>query len=245
MGEFEPGDVIVAGYPKSGNTWVQALLAGVLYGLDLELAPDQLVQDLVPDTHRKKCFRRYSSPMFFKSHALPVPAYRRVVYLLRDGRDVMVSYWHHLQAITSHTLDFLELVRSGAGLFPCKWHRHVEKWLDNPFDAQLLIVRYEDLLQDACGQLRRMLEFAGVQRDPADLERAVRKASFSAMQQRERRFGWENSEWPRDKAFVRRGAVGSYLDEMPPQVGEAFMNEAGVLLHDLHYSVQSASLEPV
>jgi hypothetical protein len=235
MTTWNADDVAVVGYPKSGNTWVQNLLAGAVYGLDLDLAPDTLVQDLVPDCHYRQFYKRHLSPLFFKSHSLPKPEYRRVVYLLRDGRDAMVSYRHHLEAMEGHPLDFLNLVTSGKGLFPCKWHEHVQQWLANPYHAEMVIVRYEELKGDALQQLRRILEFAGVQRDLSVLQRAFEKASFAAMQRREKRLGWDNAQWPKDKPFIRRGAVGSFRDEMPPPVLEAFMREAEPLLRELGY----------
>src|SRR5579871_1431411 len=99
ISESRPEDVFIAGYPKSGNTWVQNLLVGVVYGAAPSRVPDTLVQDLVPDVHSRSWYRRYGRLMFFKTHHLPRPEYRRVVYLLRDGRDVMVSYWHHREAL--------------------------------------------------------------------------------------------------------------------------------------------------
>jgi hypothetical protein len=235
MTTLNPDDVAVVGYPKSGNTWVQNLLASAVYGLDLDLSPDSLVQQLVPDSHQKPFYKRHLSPLFFKSHALPKPEYRRVVYLLRDGRDAMVSYRHYLEALEGHPLDFLDLVTSGKGLFPCKWHEHVQQWLANPYHAEMVIVRYEELKGDALQQLRRILDFAGVQRALPVLQRATEKASFAAMQQREKRLGWEGAQWPKDKLFIRRGAIGSFCDEMPRPVLEAFMREAGPLLRELGY----------
>jgi len=235
MTTLNPDDVAVVGYPKSGNTWVQNMLASAIYGLDLDLSPDSLVQDLVPDCHHKQFYKLHLSPLFFKSHALPKPGYRRVVYLLRDGRDVMVSYRHHLEALEGRPLDFLDLVTSGKGLFPCKWHEHVQQWLANPHHADMIIIRYEQLKADALEQLRRILDFAGVQRDLSLLQRATEKASFAAMQQREKRLGWSNAQWPKDKPFVRRGAVGSFIDEMPAPVLEAFLREAGPVLGQLGY----------
>jgi hypothetical protein len=42
--------------------------------------------------------------------------------------------------------------------------------------------------------------------------------------------------WPKDKLFRRRGQVGSYKDEMPPEVLAAFLAEAGQTLHACGYS---------
>src|SRR4029077_15829333 len=145
-------------YPKSGHTWMQYLLTGVVYGLNAEYTPSTLLQSLVPDVHACRYYRRYVEPMYFKSHYLPRPEYRRVVYLLRDGRDVMVSYWHYLRALGQPALDFTAAI-GGAGLFPCKWHEHVEQWMANPFDAEVLLIRYEDLQTDAAGTLARFCAF--------------------------------------------------------------------------------------
>ena len=144
IADTRPTDVFVCSYPRSGVTWFQNLLAGVAFGVDPEFTPDALIQDLVPDVHYKSHYKRYGPSAYFKSHALPQKQYRRVIYLLRDGRDVMVSYHHFLTALQG-PLDFLKLVQ-GVGLSPCQWHEHVEQWLANPHGAEMIVVRYEDLL---------------------------------------------------------------------------------------------------
>ena len=221
--------------PKSGITWFQSLVAGAIYGLDPEQAPDALIQDLVPDVHYKTSFKRYRTPTFFKSHHLPRPEYRRVVYLLRDGRDAMVSYWHHLRALGQANLEFAQLI-GGEGLFPCKWHEHVEQWAANPFAARLLTIRYENLKRDAARELARFCDFVDEPRQPSELQRVAAQCSFEAMRRREQRFGWDNPGWPKDKPFVRRGVAGSYRDEMPPEALALFLTEAGDTLrrHGYH-----------
>jgi hypothetical protein len=235
IGQFAKTDVFIVGYPKSGNTWMQYLVASAFYGMDLQVASDALVQDLAPDVHFKKFFKPYFPVTFFKSHFLPRPDYRRVIYLLRDGRDVMVSYWHYLEGLCGKKMDFLELVQTGEGLFPCKWHEHVASWLANPHGAQMITVRYEDLIKDAAAELRRIGEFAGLPRKTGVLEAAVRSSSFPAMKQREASFAWENPQIPKNKQFVRRGQIGSHRDEMPPAVREAFMKEAGAMMRKTGY----------
>jgi hypothetical protein len=233
--QVAPEDVFVVGYPKSGNTWTQVLLAGALYGLRAELTPDLLIQDLVPDVHYLTHYKRYRTPTFFKSHNLPMPKYRRVIYLLRDGRDAMVSCYHHLCALQAVPPDFLEMVQKGEGLFPCKWHEHVEQWLANPYSAAMMVVRYEEMRHDTVAALRRMCEFAGVERDSETLGEAVNRASFESMREKERTQGWANPAWPKEKPFVRRGEVGSYKEEMPAAVLEAFLQEADETLGKAGY----------
>jgi hypothetical protein len=234
--DTHPGDIFIVGYPKSGNTWMQNLICGAIYGINPAFAEDSLVQDLVPDVHAKSFFRRYREHMFFKSHSLPRPEYRRVIYLLRDGQDVMVSYHHHLQAARRGSIDFLDMVENGTGLFPCHWHEHVQAWSTNPHQAEILTVRYEDLKSDPHAELERICAFAGELRDHDQLRMAAQNSSFSAMRLKEERSGWDAARnWPRERRFVRRGKVGSYRDEMPTEVRVAFLRQARETLEKFGY----------
>jgi len=234
--ETQSDDVFIVGYPKSGNTWMQNLVCGVIYGINPALVEDSLIQDLVPDVHAKAFFRRYRPRMFFKSHSLPRPEYRKVIYLLRDGQDVMVSYHHHLQAARGVAVDFLDMIENGSGLFPCHWQDHVEAWWANPYSAEVLTVRYEDLKTDPCSEMDRICAFAGELREEACLRMAVRNSSFSTMRLKEERWGWDSARnWPRERRFVRRGKVGSYRDEMPAEVRLAFLRRARSTLEKAGY----------
>ncbi|MFV0445599.1 MAG: sulfotransferase domain-containing protein, partial [Planctomycetaceae bacterium] len=97
--QTQPHDIFLCGFPRSGHTWFQNLMAGAVFGFDPEFAHDTLIQDLIPDVHYKTHYKRYGETAYFKSHQLPDRRIRRVVYLLRDGRDAMTSYYHFLQAL--------------------------------------------------------------------------------------------------------------------------------------------------
>ncbi|MGC9504009.1 sulfotransferase domain-containing protein [Baaleninema sp.] len=242
ISEFVPEeDVFVVGYPKSGNSWFQNLITGLVYGVNPAQAPDTIVQDLVPDIHYKRYYRRYSTPMFFKSHFPPNPNYRKVVYLLRDGRDVMVSYYRFLEAMRSRsnqTVDFLNMVKTGEGLFlNYKWHLHVEKWLENPYNSEIITIRYEDMLERPVDELERLCQFLDFEASRDVLEDVTAAASFQSLRKKEEQFGLNNPGWPKDKFFNRRGKAGSYKDEMPPEVLEAFVEEAGDTLKKFGYEV--------
>lgn len=232
---FAEDDVFIVGYPKSGNTWFQNLVAGVIYGIDPEYAPYSLVSDLIPG-HRKRYYRRYRTPMFFKSHYLPRPEYKRVVYLLRDGRDVMVSCFHHLRAVRGKEIDFLKVVQGEERIFPYEtWHEHIERWFSNPYDAEMLVIKYEDLKKDPVNELQRFCIFVDVEREASFLEKIAQKASFEKMRHKETLYGIDNPNWSKDQHFIRRGQVGSYKSEMAPEILEMFLHEAGDTLKSHGY----------
>jgi hypothetical protein len=225
IGETDPNDVFICGYPKSGNTWFQYIVSALVYGADAEFVPDVVVNDLVPDVHFRRYYHRYGRSCFFKTHDLPRVAYRRIVYLMRDGRDAMVSYYHFMAAM-SGPVDFHDMVKNGRGL-PGKWHEHVEAYQANPYGAQMIVIRYEDLKRDTVVQLQRFCNFVGLERSEAQLRHVAETTTFDKMRIKEQRDGWDTTTWPKDKSFfVRRGAVGSFKDEMPTSVLKAFMDDA-------------------
>jgi hypothetical protein len=238
MEQTLPEDIFIAGYPKSGNTWFQNLVSGLVFGVLSDKSPPRLSLDLVPDVHETDLYyQRYQTPTYFKTHHKPLPQYRNVVYLLRDGRDVMVSYWHFLEAMERKKINFLHMVQSGQGLFPCKWHEHVAAWMANPHQARMIVIKYEDLLSEPVKQLERFCAFSGIEADPAFLETISQGASFKQLQKREKNKGEGSENWPKDKLFHRRGVAGSFRDEMPEEVLQAFLSDAKVTLEQNGYDV--------
>ncbi len=226
INKYDPQDVFIAGYPKSGNTWFQLITVGLLYGFNPELVPDSVIQDLVPDMHFKSFYRRYSTPMFFKTHNPPFPEYKKVVYLLRDGRDAVVSYYHHTRDLYRQEIDFVEFVEQ-YNIFSLKWHEHVNVWLSNPYKSEMLVIKYEDLKQNGL----RTLE----QRSKEHLQTVIHETDFEKMRDREKKLGWDDPNWPEDKPFIRRGVVGSYKDEFPKAALDKFLAQSGETLEKCGY----------
>jgi Sulfotransferase domain len=235
---FSVDDVFVTGFGKSGNTWLQNLVAGIFHNLDLANVPDSIIQELVPDVGYKSIYQRFSERMVFKTHETAKPDYRHVVLLIRDARDVMISYLHFdaaLSGVPPEAIDFVDHVQRYAP----GWRNHVEGWLNNPYNAHLITLRYEDLANDCVGQLLRLCSFMGIQRDRQLLESVAQNASFAEMQRREVRFGWDNPRWPRDRRFCRRGIVGSYRDEMPDEALRACLDITSATLLRCGYEIDT------
>ena len=85
-----------------------------------------------------------------------------IIHALRDPMDTCVScYMQNLPSGHSYTSDLADL-----GAFYCKYRElmdHWEKVLPNP----ILSVQYENVVADTEGQARRVVDFLGLEWDPA------------------------------------------------------------------------------
>ncbi len=239
--QTEPQDVFIAGFPKSGNTWMQSLVAGLLYGIDTEYMPDKLAQEIVPDVQARQYYKRFGTINFFKTHHLPQPHYKKVIYLVRDGRDAMVSYYHfHQKQSVNVTLQ--EMVKDGKHVFPDKWHEHVKQWQSNPFNAEIITIRYEDLIYQPLIELKKICSFINIERPDELLKRVIEGNQIDKMRQRVKTTGgMGHKAWQGDKGaeFFRKGKAGSYKTEMPEQLISFFTTEAKQELMHYHYDLNN------
>jgi len=66
ISESSESDVFVVGYPKSGNTWMQHLVASLAYGIRGAGDIGRAVQALVPDVHHARYYQRFGEVTYFK-----------------------------------------------------------------------------------------------------------------------------------------------------------------------------------
>jgi len=229
-----PEDVFIAGYPKSGNTWMQHLITGIVFGMDTKYLPDRLAQEVVPDVHAKKNYKRFKKIKNFKTHFRPKKRYKKVIHLLRDGRDVISSYYHYRKN-EGKNIEIEEMIKKEKGLFPCSWEKHTREWLKNPYDAKIMRVKYESLKSQPMVELKRICSFIGVKRDDNLLKRVQKGCQFNEMKKRYDRYGHDNAEWPEDKDFLRKGKSESYKKEIPKKLLRYFEEKSEKVMKEVGY----------
>lgn len=166
--ELFPDDLFLVSYPKSGRTWLRFLIGNYLSANKLDF-PDSY-QDLITDIDNNPLQAiQVQRPRFITSHGTFTPMYNRVVYIVRDGRDVAVSYYFHLmkfKLITQETSfeDFVRRIFDTVLSGNVTWSDHVNLWLDNA-PAKFLLIKYEELQENTVETLISILEFAGLSVD--------------------------------------------------------------------------------
>ena len=184
----------------------------------------------------------YADHAVVKTHLLPhqmvpddpaIPA----VYLVRDGRDAVVSMAHHRADLVHPGTDYREALRetilAEGGSHFGGWSRHVSRWLERA----CIVIRFEDLIANPIEQVERLrpileLPAPRVERTPSfdDLRRrsyaygSGRQHGFSDEQQRHRR-----------EHFFRRGQSGAWREEMREHEQRLFQSLHGSALLPLGY----------
>lgn len=223
---------IVTEYPKSGASWLCQMLSEMLE---------------VPFPRNE--FPRVRSSIMH-GHYLPTGNMKNVICVMRDGRDVIVSYYYHTlfdhkgglnsrtvalerrklgfksyEDIRSNLPRFIRYKFDGGGYPRFTWKHFVEKWLAT--DAT--IVRYEDLLTQPVDELFKVANSLGI--DPPEqsrLEEIVSKYSFKAQAGRDP--GKENKH-----SFLRKGIAGDWRNNFNSEAKQAFDYYAGDCLIQLNY----------
>ena len=88
-----PDDTFLVSFPRSGNTWTRFLVCNLIN-------PDDPVnfaqlESRIPEIYdvTDRDLRAFPRPRIIKSHECFDPRYKKIVYIVRDPRDVLISYY--------------------------------------------------------------------------------------------------------------------------------------------------------
>jgi hypothetical protein len=241
-----PDDSFIVSYPRSGSTWLRFLVGNLLS--TNEPISFENIEQVIPDIHVNST-RHIASiprPRLLKSHEYFDYRYGKVVYLVRDPRDVVASYYrYHLKVrrledgypIDRYVHEFLN-----GELEPWRsWRGNVASWLGAKHGRpEFLLIRYEDLLEKTVAQLSRIAEFLELQASPAILERAVRLSSAQRMRELEQTQGpaWVTIKGSReDIPFIGRATSGGYRAALNDSAVATIERACGSLMKRLGYEL--------
>jgi len=262
----------VASYPRSGNTWVRAILSSLFFTKDgkfnLNLL-NQIVNFDNPDkyefvrflnlndfyrlhelvviskywTEAQKRLKIGGNFTFFKTHSGNVVLNKfkytntnnvlGLIYLVRDPRDVVVSYSKHLNQSIDETIKSIisKVCVTQSGLprnnpYPIllsSWDIHYKTW--KMLDVPKLVIKYETLLKETRGTLNHIVSFFtqnyGFKFTDIEtrIDNILETTSFNKLQENEKKQGFNEAPYFYSKKkiveyFFRKGVVGQWEKEL-------------------------------
>lgn len=198
--------------------------------------------------------RGATGPLFLKVHdarlaedgvaLFPTTATAGVVYIIRDPRDVAISFAHHMgvtidKAIERMSQDSFSLAATGARLAAqleqrlSTWSGHASSWLDHD-DFPKHVVRYEDLQTDPSTTLSKLALFAGLTAEPGAIDRAVSHSAFEELRRQEDLVGFRERP-PAAERFFREGKAGQWRTGLTPAQVEAISRDHAVMMRRFGY----------
>ena len=208
---FRDDDVVIATYAKSGTTWMQQIVAQLLFDADPGVAVAEMSPwvDLrvPPKAVKLPLLEAQTHRRFMKTH-LPVDALRfapqaKYLYVGRDGRDVVWSMYNHHVNANQSWYDALNdtpgRVGPPIGPPPADIRQYWREWFDrdgHPFWPfwenvrswwairdlpNVKFVHFADMKKDMAGEIRGIADFLGIDIDEARWDDILTHCSFEWM----------------------------------------------------------------
>ena len=241
-----PDDTFVVSYPRSGNTWTRFLIANLVYPhRDVTFAN---IEQLIPDTSSQsnRALKRTPSPRIIKTHQYFDHRYPKVIYIVRDPRDVVLSYY-----------DFQRKYRQIEDGYPLEqyvdefvhgrinsrdwgtWGENVASWMATRSGSdKFLLLRYEDMVSNPASELSRVANFLGATAGDDRLQQVVERCSAARMRELEQR---QSQEWVatknrrQDIPFVRIAKSGGWKTMLPAASVQAIESVWGPVMETVGY----------
>jgi hypothetical protein len=218
-----PDDVFLVSYPRSGNTWTRFLIGNLVHRDEPVTFTN--VESRIPEIYLfpDRVLRRLPRPRILKSHECFDPRYKKIIYIVRDPRDVAISYYHYAlkkrwiapnYSVEQFIPRFIAAEFDVRNMWAASWSDHVRSWVSmrNGSDGFLLL-RYEDMIENPEHELSRVASFLNFEATPERLARAVQLSSADQMRRLEKKGAdqWQLTKNTRkDKPFVRTASSGDW-----------------------------------
>ncbi|KAM7355798.1 sulfotransferase 1E1-like isoform 2-T2 [Cochliomyia hominivorax] len=242
--QLREDDVFVVTFMKCGTTWMQECAWLLMNNLDYEKAKQEVVMirspyldyhGIIPGmTNHVELCEKLESPRLIKSHLpanlLPLQIWekkKKIIYVARNAKDVIVSSYHFVKNLDMWRGDsFEEYVDDFLNdeiIYTNFWAHIVDFWQmrHEPF---IFFVTYEEMKRDLANVLQRLCTFLErPQLTEKEMQVLLKHLSFDSMKKNKTTnltylLKGETPDVKEEFQFMRRGIVGSFKDELTPEL---------------------------
>ena len=168
-----------------------------------------------------------------------------VIYVVRDPRDVVISYSNHLKLNLDQTFNLMNnelFIEKTNDLLPRtllgKWSQHFNSW--KSFNGvKKIFVRYEDLIDDPELNFYKIVKYLndiiGLEVNKEQISRSINDVSFSRLSKLEGKLGFRENPNDRMINFFRVGKKNQWKTELPDTLKRKIENKFQKELVELKY----------
>ena len=139
---------------------------------------------------------------------------RGCIYLVRDPRDVAISYSKFMGCSIDETIDYMLgparqiwNQEKTVGIIISRWDYHIASWIN--LDTPKIFIRYEDLLSNTKQVLNELIQFIQgplkikIELNENKIENIIKTTSFELLKNKENKDGFKEAS--KNAPFFREG----------------------------------------
>ncbi|KAH0858362.1 hypothetical protein HID58_086623 [Brassica napus] len=239
-------DIILATTPKSGTTWLKALLCALIHRDKFPVSskhpllatnPHPLVPYLEADYRVSPDvdFSELPSPRLMQTHlqhhSLPVSIKNsscKIVYCCRNPKDMFVSLWHFGKKLAPQEIADYPIEKSVEAFCQGKfiggpfWDHVLEYWYESRKNPnKVLFVTYEELKKQTEVEVKRIADFIGcgftAEKEASEI---VKLCSFESLSKLEVNRQGKLPNGIESNSYFRKGEIGGWRDTLSESLAE-------------------------
>ena len=163
------------------------------------------------------------------------------IYILRNPLDVVLSYHNHYNTTIDEAIQRMGQIGAGTPFgahhvpeIHSSWSHHVESWTGHP-NPQLLVLRYEDLLNEPQKFFKATANFLGLNPPQERLDRAIRFSSFKVLKAQEEAQGFKERPKESKQSFFREGRQDQWREQLTPDQIRQIISDHRVQMERFNY----------
>lgn len=163
------------------------------------------------------------------------------IYIVRDPRDIAVSYSRHCGTSLDATIDVMADPRAATGgtdekMFELlsSWSAHVRSWTLEP-DPRVLVVHYEDMVHTPRSSFGSIIRWLGDEPPEDRLDRAIHFSRFEEMRAQEQSRGFRERLAESTGPFFGAGRPGTWRGVLTPDQQDRIEQDHGTVMRKLRY----------
>ena len=207
--EKRNGKAVIFGIPKCGNAWLQSMLVDYFESFPV-LTSDEIDKKGVLSTHEPFC-----EEMMFRDD------YVHGVCLIRDIRDIVVSYYYYAQT-SQWKKAMTKFDYADFDSFYFEWFlsravpsHKIHSFAEEFAERSVPVLRYERLNSDTELELGRLIYRWGFSPDPVRVKNVVQRHQLKELKRSGLDLGYRV-----EPSHFRKGGWGNFLSELPLNILE-------------------------